>query len=94
MGGPVVTLQDDRFSSRYGASLLAAAGCSDLVGKTLEEYIDIAVRPAANLPRPGALRRNLRQMSNENGLADSSRFARDLENTYVEMLRQIAVDPT
>jgi len=94
MGVPVVTLLGDRFSSRYGASLLAAAGCNDLVGKTPEEYIDIAARLAADLPRLRALRRDLRQMSVENGLADSSRFARNLETAYVDMLRQVAVDPT
>jgi hypothetical protein len=93
MGVPVVTLLGDRFSSRYGASLLAAAGCSDLVGKTPEEYIDIAAKLAADLPRLRTLRRDLRQMSVENGLADSQRFARDLENAYVEMLGQVAVDP-
>ncbi len=90
MGVPVVSLTGDRFSSRYGASLLAAAGCGDLVGETPEHYVEIASGLAADLPRLLLLRQNLRRMSIENGLGDSERFARDLENAYVEMLRRAA----
>jgi hypothetical protein len=86
MGVPVVTLKGDRFSSRYGASLLAAAGCHDLVGRDADEYIEVAARLAGDLPRLTMLRRNLRQMSIEYGLGDSQRFARDLEAAYVAML--------
>ncbi|HYD04398.1 MAG TPA: hypothetical protein VEC60_01680, partial [Reyranella sp.] len=89
MGVPVVSLKGDRFSSRYGASLLAAAGCQDLVGETPEEYIDICARLASDLPRLKSLRQNLRQMSIDHGLSDSRRFARDLENAYVEMLGNV-----
>jgi protein O-GlcNAc transferase len=91
MGVPVVTLKGDRFSSRYGASLLTAAGCGDLVAGTPEEYIEIAAGLAADLPRLRLLRQNLRQMSIENGLADSQRFARDLEDAYLEMLSRAAI---
>ena len=93
MGVPVVSLKGDRFSSRYGASLLTAAGCQDLVAKTPEEYIDIIVRLAGDLPRLKFLRGNLRQMSIDHGLADSSRFARDLEDAYVDMLGRAGPRP-
>src|SRR5579862_2670256 len=45
-GVPVVTLLGDRFSARYGASLLYANGCPELVARSWEEYIGIAVRLA------------------------------------------------
>lgn len=86
MGVPVVTLCGSRFSSRYGASLLAAAGCADLVGKTADEYIDLAARLVADLPRLKTLRRNLRAMSVAHGLGDSQQFAANLEAAYTEML--------
>jgi glycosyltransferase involved in cell wall biosynthesis len=89
MGVPVVTLKGDRFSSRYGASLLAAAGCQDLVSKTPEQYIEIIAQLAGDLPRLRFLRQNLRQMSLDHGLGDSQRFALDLEHAYVEMLRRV-----
>jgi predicted O-linked N-acetylglucosamine transferase (SPINDLY family) len=94
MGVPVVSLKGDRFSSRYGASLLAAAGCQDLVGETPEEYIEIIARLAGDLPRLQSLRRNLRQMSIDHGLGDSRRFARDLEDAYVEMLGRAGARPS
>jgi hypothetical protein len=86
MGVPVVSLCGTRFSSRYGSSLLTAAGCSDLVARTSEEYIDIAARLAYDLPRLRSLRRNLRQMSITHGLADSRRFAGKLEAAYSAMV--------
>jgi len=89
MGVPVVRLRGTRFSSRYGSSLLAAAGCTDLVAETPEQYIDIAARLADDLPRLKTLRRTLREMSIVNGLADSQQFARNLERAYTEMLGQV-----
>jgi hypothetical protein len=91
MGVPVVSLKGDRFSSRYGASLLAAAGCQNLVAETPEEYIEIVAGLAADLPRLQSLRQNLRQMSVDHGLGDSQRFARDLEEAYVEMLGNLGL---
>ncbi len=85
-GVPVVTHKGDRISSRYGASLLGAAGCADLVGETLEEYIDIAAALASDPDRLLFLRRNLRTMCKEHGLGNSTRFARNLEKFYVQAL--------
>jgi hypothetical protein len=93
MGVPVVSLKGNRFSSRYGASLLTAAGCQDLVAETPEEYIEIIAQLAGDLPRLQSLRRNLRQMSIDHGLGDSTRFARDLEEAYVEMLGHAGARP-
>lgn len=89
-GVPVITLQGDRFSSRYGASLLTAGGCADLVAKSTEQYIEIAKRLAGDPARLSDLRRRLRHMSIEHGLGDSTRFARRLEDAYVDMLSRAA----
>lgn len=89
MGVPVVTLTGDRFSTRYGASLVTAAGCADLVAGTPEQYIEIAADLAADLPRRQALRPALRQMSFDHGLGDSTAFARTLENAYRGMLDRV-----
>lgn len=48
MGRPVVTLAGDRHVRRVGASLLSAAGASDLVADTPEAYVEIAVRLASD----------------------------------------------
>lgn len=89
MGVPVVTLKGDRFSSRYGASLVTAAGCADLVAETPEQYVAIATDLAADLPRRKKLRPALRQMSIDHGLGESTAFARKLENAYREMLDRV-----
>src|SRR5262249_2758488 len=78
-GVAVVSLKDARFAGAYGASLLAAAGCSDLVAHSPEQYVDLAVRLAADRPRLEFLRRHLRSMSVNHGLGDSRSMARRLE---------------
>lgn len=88
-GVPVVTYRGTRFASTYGASLVAAAGCADLVGHTSDEYVEVAARLAADSNRLVHLRRNLRRMSFEYGLGDSKQFARRLEEAFVTMLDRL-----
>lgn len=88
-GVPVITLTGDRFGSRYGASLLAAAGCADLAADSPEQYIAIAKRLAGDPARLADLRRRLRDMSIEHGLGDSVSFARRLEEAYIDMLTRV-----
>ena len=85
-GVPVVTLKGDRFSSRYGASLVIAAGCGELVGETEERYIEIAAGLAGSPERLDHYRQNLRTMAMANGLSDAERFARKLERAYGSMI--------
>ncbi len=87
-GVPVVTYRGDRFASTYGASLVSAAGCADLVGHTSNEYVEIAAKLAANSERLVYLRQNLRRMSLDFGLGDSKLFARRLEEAFVTMLNK------
>ncbi|MBS0522275.1 MAG: glycosyltransferase [Proteobacteria bacterium] len=91
-GVPVITLRGDCFGSRYGASLLAAAGCADLAADSPEQYIAIAQRLAGDPVRLADLRRRLRDMSIEHGLGDSVGFARRLEDAYVDMLSRVGSD--
>jgi predicted O-linked N-acetylglucosamine transferase (SPINDLY family) len=86
---PVITLTGDTFGSRYGASLLAAAGCADLVADSPEHYIAIAKRLAGDPARLADLRQRLRDLSIEHGLGDSVGFARRLEHAYIDMLTRV-----
>lgn len=87
-GVPVVTLLGSRFSSRYGASLVTAAGCADCVADDWDEYFHIAASLASDPQRLVGLRQNLRSMCVTHGLADSKRFARELEQAYCDMLSE------
>lgn len=89
-GVPVITLMGDRFSSRYGASLVTAAGCPELVASTADEYVDIAVRLAQSPDRLRHYRCNLRALAREHGLSDTRALARKLEAAYVEMVSRAA----
>ena len=88
-GVPVVTYRGSRFSSAYGASLVSAAGCSDLVAETPDEYVGIAAQLANDPARLIGLRRNLRKLSFDHGLGNSKLFARRLESAYLDMLSRL-----
>lgn len=89
-GVPVITLKGNRFSGRYGASLLFAAGCAELVAESAGEYVDIAERLSRSPAKLQHYRQNLRHMAREFGLSDAARFAKKLDAAYIEMLRQQA----
>jgi len=87
-GVPVVTFRGDRFSSAYGASLITAAGLGDLVAESPEAFADIAVSLGSDTAKLCDLRKNLRTMIKEYGFGDPVRFARKIENAYLDMLAQ------
>lgn len=88
-GVPVITCRGNRFSSAYGASLIMAAGCQELVANSPEEYVNIAVALAGNQERLRFYRRSLRKMSHEYGLSDADGMTKALENAYREMLLRV-----
>lgn len=85
-GVPVVTLKGNRFSGRYGASLVAAGGCPELIAGTPEEYVNLAVRLSEQPERLDHYRANLRKLARESGLVDAKRFAGNLSTAFVEMM--------
>jgi glycosyltransferase involved in cell wall biosynthesis len=85
-GVPVVTFTGERFSSRYGSSLVNAAGCAALIGNSADDYISIAVALAGDGERLMDLRHNLRNMCKEYGLGDSQRLAHALDVAYADMI--------
>ncbi len=92
MGVPVVTLKGDRFPAAYGASLLEASGCADLVANSNADFIRISADLAADSKRIVAYRKTLRGMMVEYGFGDGARFARAIEGAYDDMLKR-AFDP-
>lgn len=90
-GVPVISLTGDLFTGRYGASLLAKAGCPELIAHTRQEYIELAVGLASDLDRLAALRADLRRRYEQGGLNDSARFAQALEQAYFDMIARPAL---
>ena len=79
MAVPVVTLAGRAAASRAGLSILANVGLSELVARTPDEYVRIAVDLAGDLSRLTALRATLRPRMQASPLMDAPRFARDFE---------------
>lgn len=82
MGLPVLTCCGDTFASRVAASLLAAAGLSELVTHDLAEYQAKALHLARQPDELQAIRLKLENGRDAMALFDTPRFTRNLENAY------------
>ena len=85
MGVPIVTLEGETFAARVGASLLHNLGLPEFIAATPEEYVSIARRAAADLPRLRQLRMELRQRMAASPLVDAAGFTAHLEHAYRAM---------
>ena len=82
MGVPVVTLSGDRHASRVGDAILSRVGLSELVARSKQEYIDIAVSLAGDFTRIQQIRISMRDKLAASPLCDGNRMARELEDAY------------
>jgi predicted O-linked N-acetylglucosamine transferase (SPINDLY family) len=85
-GVPVVTYRGQRFSSSYGASIVYASGCKELVAETQKEYIDLAVNLSKDKDRIVYYRENLRSLIKNHGFNDSRAFAKKIEQAFAVMM--------
>ncbi|MFI4976941.1 MAG: tetratricopeptide repeat protein [Caulobacterales bacterium] len=85
MGVPVVALLGDRHAGRVSASLLTRVGLEDLIAKDLDDYLDIAMRLAADRQRLVDIRRSLRPRMAASPLGDAAAFAAKVERAYRQM---------
>jgi predicted O-linked N-acetylglucosamine transferase (SPINDLY family) len=82
MGAPVVTLVGPTIVGRAGLSLAMNLGHPELVARTPDEFVRIAVDLCQDLDRLAALRAVLRAQMEASPLMDAPRFARNLEAAY------------
>jgi predicted O-linked N-acetylglucosamine transferase (SPINDLY family) len=87
MGVPVVTLCGDRHAARVGASLMHHAGLEELVARSEDEYIALAVTLAQDRQRLITCRSNQRRKMQESQLMDKKLFTATLEKAYRRMWR-------
>ena len=88
MGVPVVTRYGRRFGSRFGRSLLAAAGIAELSAATPEEYVEKAVALAHEPALLKALQEGLRARLEASPLLDGRGYAREVEGLYEKAWRE------
>ncbi len=77
MGVPVVTLVGDAVFERLSYSILSNAGLGDLCAFSRDEYVETALKLAADRPRREALRTSLRGMLKQSPLGQTRQFATD-----------------
>jgi predicted O-linked N-acetylglucosamine transferase (SPINDLY family) len=85
MGVPVVTLAGRLPVQCCGASLLSAAGLSDLVARTPEAYLQAALFLAETVPNTPGLRDNVRSSLQSSPLMDETGVVRSVEEAYRHM---------
>ena len=93
MGVPVVTCPGETFASRRGLSYLAAAGLTELSAASRQNYVQIAVDLANDLPRLTALRAELRQRVANSPLCDGQRHAAALQESLRDAWRSWVARP-
>jgi protein O-GlcNAc transferase len=85
MGLPVLTASGSTFAGRVGASVLHAAGLSELVVASLADYEALALALARDPTRLAAIRARLAANRERCPLFDTARMTRSLEAAYTMM---------
>lgn len=87
-GLPVLTCAGQAFAGRVAASLLNAVGMPELITSNYAEYEALAVKLANDQSILDQYKAQLRDALKQSTLFDTQRFARDLENLYIDMLKR------
>lgn len=87
MGVPVITWPGQTFASRHSLSHLTNAGFTETIGRSLEEYVELAVAWAEDLPRLAEVRGKLRQQVAASRLCDAGRFAANFSSILRDVWR-------
>jgi protein O-GlcNAc transferase len=82
MGAPVVVQHSTILHGRVGASILAALGLTNLVAHDDDDYVERALRLAADVENLGALRAGLRARMRESPVANVLTYVRAVEDAY------------
>jgi predicted O-linked N-acetylglucosamine transferase (SPINDLY family) len=88
MGVPPITRVGTTAVGRGVWSHLSNLKLTELAARSDEEFVQIAVQLAADLPRLEEFRKTLRQRLLDSPLTDASRFARSVEVAYRKLWRE------
>ena len=88
MGTPVISCPGETFASRHGLTHLSAAGATETIARDLEEYVELAVGLAGDLPRLAATRAGLRERVAASPLCDGERFSAHFMTILREVWKQ------
>ena len=81
----MVVLSGCNHVSRVGVSQMSNLGLQELIARDSDNYVDIAVKLANDVPRLTALRAGLRERLKNSSLMNVPRFTHNLEDAYQAM---------
>lgn len=93
-GLPYVTLLGASYVSRVGASILTQVGHPELIAKTQEQYVNMAVGLAKDSERLKKYKETLREDFDKSTLGDNKAFTQNFEDSVMWMLRDSEKIPT
>jgi protein O-GlcNAc transferase len=82
MGVPVITLAGNSHVSRVGVSILTNVGLPELIAKTPEEHVHLAIALAQDPERLSKFRGTLRERMTRSPLMNPAALTRDIEAAY------------
>lgn len=85
MGTPMITLEGNSHVSRVGVSILNNIGCSELIAKSTQEYIEKVTQLCSNSEKIKNYHDTLRDKYNKSIFTDYSRFTKQLENSLIDI---------
>jgi protein O-GlcNAc transferase len=85
MGLPVVTLAGGTSVGRGGVSILTHLGLPELIARSEEQYIDVAVALASDPSRIAELRQGLRGRMRASPIGNPRQLVREIENNFRSM---------
>ena len=94
MGVPVVTLEGVTHCARVGSSLLQSIGLPQLVARSVDEYVAIAVGMAANPSTLVSLSQEMRSRMLASSLMDLPGFMKRFETALLYSARNVAAGST
>ena len=93
MGVPVVVLAGNTHVSRVGVSQMTNLGLPELIARDTNDYVNIAVALANDVPRLAALRSSLRERLKNSPLMNATRFTKNLEDAFDLIWKKYVADP-
>ncbi|MBF0383429.1 MAG: tetratricopeptide repeat protein [Magnetococcales bacterium] len=81
MGTPVITCPGETFGGRHAQSMLNCIGLTETIARDFDQYVQVAVDLAEDLPRLAAISAGLREQTANSPLMDGAAFANKFERS-------------
>jgi len=86
-GVPVIAFRGDRWVSRTSASILEAGGLGEFVGRSVDDYIALAIGLGNSPDTLSELRMTMRERLMRSAVCDTLAFAWNMESFYTRIRR-------